>query len=120
MCQKLKVLIAEDELLIRMLLSESFEDAGWEVTTAESGEEAVLLLDGFDAIVTDIEMPGSVDGVQLSWIARTRTPNVPIVIMSGRVVPRKASLPPDTHFLAKPVPHDVLLHLVRDLVRGSG
>jgi CheY-like chemotaxis protein len=60
-------LIVEDEILIRMYLDDLFQDAGWNVTAAANGEEAAHLLNGFDAVITDVEMPGQRDGVALAW-----------------------------------------------------
>lgn len=115
---KPKILIVDDEFLIRAVLVDLFEEDGWEVKSASSGDEAVALLNGFDVNVTDIEMPGDTDGLALSWAAHNRTPGVPILLMSGRQLPLKSEMPPTAHFLAKPVPSDVLLSFVRELVFG--
>ena len=117
MTRELSILIVEDEPLIRAFLDDVFQDAGWKVTLASSGDEAAALLNGFDAILTDIEMPGKVDGISLAWRAYERSHNVGIVIMSGRVLPKHASLPPMARFIAKPAPQDVLLELVSELVK---
>ena len=82
------VLLVEDEWLIRTIMSEELIDAGFEVTSAESGDEALILLGGLDdsihVLVTDIHMPGETDGISLARIVRTRFPNVPIIYTTGR------------------------------------
>ena len=115
MSQQPSILIVEDEFLIRFFLDEVFQDAGWLVTLASNGDEAVELLNGHDAVITDVEMPGKVDGLALSWQVYRRNPRVPVVIMSGRVLPTKASLPPTARFIAKPAPVDVLLETISAL-----
>jgi CheY-like chemotaxis protein len=82
------VLLVEDESLIRTIMSEELVEAGFEVTSVETGDEALALLGGltigFHVLVTDIHMPGETDGISLARIVRARYPSVPIIYTTGR------------------------------------
>jgi DNA-binding response OmpR family regulator len=81
-----KVLVVEDEFLIRLTLSEALEEAGFVVMQAETGDEALSMLDqdGLALLLTDIQLPGNVDGHALARAARTRSPLIPVIFMTGR------------------------------------
>jgi DNA-binding response OmpR family regulator len=79
------VLLVEDEAVIRELLAIEFEDAGFQVHDAASADEAISLLGGLSVgiVVTDLRMPGTLDGTGLiRWLRRHR-PNLPVVVTSG-------------------------------------
>jgi CheY-like chemotaxis protein len=82
------ILVVEDDFLIRMILVEELLDAGYVVKEAETGDQAVALLDGIDPpltlLVTDIHMPGRRSGVDLAAHVRDRMPSVPIIYTTGR------------------------------------
>ncbi len=65
-----------------------------------------------DVVVTDIEMPGVLDGVDLARLLAAQRPDVGVLIVSGR---RPRSLPEGAHFLAKPFMPEDLLHALSDL-----
>ena len=80
------VLLVEDELLVRELALEDLGDAGFEVTPASDGDEALgYLREGrrFDLLFTDIRMPGSVDGWQLAQEARQILPDIRVIYATG-------------------------------------
>jgi CheY-like chemotaxis protein len=80
------VLLVEDELLVRELASEDLGDAGFEVTVANDGDEALgYLRDGgrFDLLFTDIRMPGETDGWQLAHEARQLLPEIRVIYATG-------------------------------------
>ena len=82
-----RVLVVEDEELIRLILAEVLADEGFHVVEAGTGDEAAGLLDGpdgFHAVVTDIHMPGSRDGLAVGRHARNRHPCIPVVYCTGR------------------------------------
>ena len=82
-----RVLVVEDEELIRLILAETLADAGYRVVEAGTGDEAARLLDGpdrFDLVVTDVQMPGALDGVAVGQHARRRHPVIPIIYATGR------------------------------------
>jgi CheY-like chemotaxis protein len=80
------VLLVEDEWLIRTIMSEELVDAGYKVTSVETGDEALTLLNdataGFRILVTDIHMPGQTDGISLARIVRERFPSVQVLYQS--------------------------------------
>jgi CheY-like chemotaxis protein len=99
------VLVVEDDFLIRMHAAEMIEEAGFEVVEASNADEAVAMLEArFDIAVvfTDIQMPGSMDGLKLAKAVRDRWPPIHIVATSGLVDMRIDDLPNGGHFLSKP------------------
>lgn len=86
------ILVVEDEAMIRMMLVDGLEDAGFEVIEAENADVAILKLDDcprISVVVTDVRMPGSIDGFGLATWMRKNRRLMPIVITSG------FSTPPD-------------------------
>ncbi len=80
------VLVVEDEAVIRAILAEELEDAGFAVVEADSADAAVAVFAGrsdIGAVVTDVRMPGSMDGIGLARWMREHAPAVPIIITSG-------------------------------------
>ncbi|AMJ63718.1 response regulator [Bosea sp. PAMC 26642] len=102
---RVTVLVVEDEPLIRMNAVSMIEDAGFEVIEAVNADDAIVLLETrpeISIVFTDIEMPGSMDGLKLAHAIRHRWPPVVLIIASGRVTPRANEMPTDTVFLRKP------------------
>ena len=103
-----RVLLVEDEGLIRMVAAEALQDEGFEVVEAWVGEEAARLLDGpvgFDVLFTDVRMPGSLDGMDVAMHARRRYPAIPVLVVSGfaaNIMCRIASMQPRAIFINKP------------------
>ena len=83
----MRVLLTEDEQELRSMLAEVLIEANYEVVEAASGDAAALLLDcpnGFDVLVTDIHMPGRLDGLALGRRFRAHYVQSPILYMTGR------------------------------------
>lgn len=105
---RVKVLLVEDEGLIRMMMFDFLTDEGFDVTEAWSGDEAVRLLDGpghFNVLFTDVQMAGTRDGVDVAMHARQRYPRMPILVVSGyaaALMSRLGALDPAARFLSKP------------------
>ena len=81
-----RVLLVEDELLVRELASEDLAEAGFEVTAANDGDEALAILregSRFELLFTDIRMPGATDGWELAREARTMIPNLRVIYATG-------------------------------------
>lgn len=82
------VLLLEDDALIREIMSETLQDAGYEVIEVEHGVAALRVLDSpprsFTIVLTDFHMPGNVDGSQVAERARAMFPGIPVIIASGR------------------------------------
>jgi len=99
------LLVVEDDGLIRMDLADTLQDAGYAVLEAANADEAwaVLLETDVSALITDIDMPGSMDGLELARRVCSQWPNRRIIVISGRYNPDPAKLPADATFLTKPV-----------------
>jgi CheY-like chemotaxis protein len=113
------VLIVEDELLIRMNAVEMIEEAGFEVVEAARADEAVAILEArFDITVvfTDIQMPGSMDGLKLAAAVRDRWPPIKILATSGHVKLVPGDLPQGSRFLPKPYRPAEITKVLRELI----
>lgn len=109
------VLLVDDESSIVELLCDELGDLGYEVVTARSGVDALghLATDQrFDAIVTDISMPGGVSGVDVARRAREVQPQARVILSSGRARAQLPDLPDDAQFLPKPYRLAQLLQLL--------
>jgi DNA-binding NtrC family response regulator len=116
--QKPAVLIVEDEPLIRFSTLDALEDVGHLVFEAGNADEAMVLFRNHDEIgvlFTDVDMPGSIDGIQLARRIRAIRPSMAIIITSGVVNLDPALLPANTIFLPKPYQHDALLTAIYEL-----
>lgn len=99
------VLVVEDEALLRMAAVDLVEDAGFEAVEAANADEAVRILESrtdIRIVFTDIDMPGSINGLKLAAAVRDRWPPIDIVIVSGHMKPAPDQLPPRSVFYAKP------------------
>ena len=114
--QPIVVLLAEDEVLIRMLMADVLIDAGFRVVEASNAEEALALLEAradVRVLVTDVKMSGRLDGFALAQLVGRRWPHIGIVITSGHAVRGDEAVPEGTLFLSKPVKIETLLsHLL--------
>lgn len=102
----IRILVVEDEFLIRLTLTEALGDEGFEVLEAETGDDALPMLDagcGIRLLLTDIQLPGSLNGFALVDRARQSMPGLPVIYMSGRADPdSSASASHLDVFVAKP------------------
>lgn len=113
----LAILIVEDEPFVRYDLVDFFSDRGLRVFEAEDAGSAISTLEtnpSIRIVLTDIEMPGSMDGLKLAHYVRHRYPPTILVIASGRVSPSEAELPERAMFVSKPFdPRQVLREIER-------
>ena len=112
------VLIVEDDALLRMLAVEIVEEAGFMAIEAADADEAITLLEcrpDIALLLTDIDMPGSMNGLKLAHAVRNRWPPIKILVVSGQVRPRPSELPLDSRFLAKPYETAALVEGLRAL-----
>lgn len=108
-----RVLVVEDEFLIRLTLSEMLGDAGFDVVEAEDGEQALAVLrngGGIDLVLTDVNLPGGVSGWAVADAARERRADLPVVFVSGGAqVPAGRRASPHDTFVQKPyTPSDLI------------
>jgi CheY-like chemotaxis protein len=107
------ILVVDDEPLIRLHLVDFFEDEGFTVFEAESADRAIAMLEANSAVqvvLTDVQMPGSMDGVRLAHYIRDRWPPTLLVIASGAVQVGSTDLPPHAMFVPKPFDPRFVLH----------
>lgn len=104
------ILLVEDDGLIRMDLADTLTDAGYDVIEASNADEALSILEGsqIGALLTDIDMPGSMNGIGLANTVSERCPTCKIVVISGRYSPTQGSLPAGAKFLSKPISEQAL------------
>lgn len=102
-----KVLLVEDEDMVRIVAERALTRAGYEVTTCASGDEGLAAIregqTGFDIVVSDVVMPG-MDGPAMVRAIRAQMPDMPVLFMSGYAEEqlRRDIDIPDMHFIAKP------------------
>ncbi|MET4384842.1 CheY-like chemotaxis protein [Bradyrhizobium sp. F1.4.3] len=106
-CTRPLVLIVEDEVLLRWTVAEALEAAGFDVVEAGSAIEAISILEkraDICAVFTDIQMPGSIDGLKLAHLISFRWPPIRIIATSGQLKLRDDDLPEGGRYLQKPFP----------------
>ena len=99
------VLVVEDEALVRWQAVAMIEEAGFEVIEATGADEAIAILEqqaDIRLVFTDIQMPGSIDGLRLAHLVRTRWPPVHVIVTSGEIRPGADDLPKAGRYIAKP------------------
>jgi two-component system, response regulator PdtaR len=112
------ILIVEDEFLLRMDAAETIGGAGFEVIQAANADEAIAILTArsdVHVVFTDIQMPGTMDGLKLARFVRDRWPPIKIVATSGLVRVGEDDLPEGSLFLSKPYRADQIIGALRDL-----
>jgi len=115
---KVVVLIVEDEPLVRMVAADMAWDAGFEVLEAENADEAVRLLEtrlDIRIVFTDIDMPGSMDGIKLAEAVRGRWPPIEIILTSGHRKVAAGDLPERSVFIPKPYNCEQVVSTLRQL-----
>lgn len=113
----IRVLLVEDEMLIRELAAEDLADAGFTVVTATTGDEALVLVEqdrDFQLLFTDIHMPGEVDGMALVALAREILPDLPVIYATG-LSDAPGDLGPLERFVRKPYVFEDVLRLMVEL-----
>jgi CheY-like chemotaxis protein len=114
------VLVVEDEPLLRMMAVDLVEDAGFEAIEASNADEAVRILESrmdIRIVFTDIEMPGSMNGLKLAAAIRDRWPPIHIIVTSGRMPAKDIDLPPHSIFFSKPYDESKLIAAFQDIGR---
>ncbi|MBB3447331.1 response regulator [Rhizobium sp. BK379] len=115
---RVKILIVEDEPLVRMLAVDLVEEAGFEAIEASDADEAIVALENIPDIrilMTDIDMPGSMDGLKLAAAVRDRWPPIKIVVVSGKQRPLASDMPEHSLFFAKPYDIGKMAHTLIEM-----
>lgn len=102
---KAVVLVVEDSAMIRISAIELVQSAGYEALEAADADEAIRALesrDDIDLVFTDVQMPGTMDGIRLSHYIRDRWPPVKLIVASGNAIVEESNLPHGSRFFSKP------------------
>jgi two-component sensor histidine kinase/DNA-binding NarL/FixJ family response regulator len=116
------VLVVEDEMLLRMRAVDIVEDAGFCPVEAVNADEAISILESrsdISVLFTDIQMPGSMDGLKLAHAVHDRWPSIKIILVSGQVNPSDAERPADSRFFGKPLSVEKMIIELQAMV-GAG
>jgi CheY-like chemotaxis protein len=114
------ILVVENEAIIRVELAAQLADMGLRVLVACDADHAIRLLDSnrdIRMLLTDVTMPGSMDGLRLAHHVRNRWPPIKIIATSGRVGTGVGDLPPGSTFLAKPYSPETLKQAIAPLLK---
>jgi len=113
------VLVVEDEMLLRMRAVDMVEDAGFTSVEAVNADEAVAILESRSDIallLTDIQMPGSMDGLKLAHAVHERWPPIRIILVSGQLRPASIDIPADSRFFGKPLEAKEIIAEMQDMI----
>ena len=120
------ILLVEDEWLIRTMVAEELTDGGFAVREAADSDEASALIAedpaAFTLLVTDVHMPGRLDGIGVARLLRERRPDLPVIYTTGRpdVLHALQPLRANEVLLPKPFELSSLLAVVRRLLGQHG
>jgi CheY-like chemotaxis protein len=114
------VLLVEDELLVRMAAAEDLQDAGFHVLEAANADLALAVLEvcshDVQVLFTDIDMPGSMNGLDLAESVQRRWPHISLLISSAYHKPLPEQIPDDGRFVPKPYSSEDVVRCIRELV----
>jgi two-component sensor histidine kinase/ActR/RegA family two-component response regulator len=116
------VLVVEDEMVLRMRAVDLVEDAGFTAVQAVNADQALSILESrsdISLLFSDIQMPGSMDGLKLAHAVHDRWPSIKIILVSGQVKLTDADKPADSRFFGKPLEVQRMIAELREMV-GTG
>lgn len=116
------ILVVEDETLVRMNSADILEDAGYDILEAADADEALRVLaqhQSVQLLFSDIDMPGTMNGLDLARVVHQRWPHIKLLLTSGHHCISDNLMPDDGKFVAKPWSQDVLVARVRDLLHPA-
>lgn len=119
MLEQVAVLVVEDEALIMIDIAVQLESEGFKVYTATNADTAIDLLvahNDIRLVFTDIDMPGSMDGLRLAAAVRERWPPVRIIVTSGARLVEITDLPDGSVFFSKPYDHSSVVGAMREML----
>lgn len=114
------VLVVEDDEVLRMCAAEVVADAGFTPVAAADADEAVAILESRSDIAlvfTDIQMPGSMDGLELARTVHDRWPAIKIILVSGRAELSERERPVNSRFFQKPFAMKQMIEGLQDMIR---
>ncbi len=113
------VLVVEDEMLLRMRAVDMVEDAGYVPVEAVDADEALAILQSRSDIAllfTDVQMPGSMNGLQLAHAVHERWPPIKIILASGQLKLSTSDIPHDSRFFGKPLVSGEIIAEMREML----
>ena len=116
------VLVVEDEMLLRMRAVDMVEDAGFTAIEAVNADDALAILESrtdIELLFTDIQMPGSMDGLKLAYAVHERWPLIKIILVSGQLKLTDKDRPADSRFFGKPLEVKQMIAAMQDMM-GKG
>ena len=116
------VLVVEDEMILRMRAVDIVEDAGFCPIEAVNADQAISILESrsdISLLFTDIQMPGSIDGLKLAHAVHERWPSIKIILVSGETKPSDAEKPENSRFFGKPLGVEQMVAELQAMV-GAG
>jgi two-component system, response regulator PdtaR len=118
------VFVVEDEPLVRMTAADELEEAGFHVLEAANADVALAVLearsDEVQVLFTDVDMPGSMDGMALAEQVHQRWPHIRLLISSGYARPHPDEIPDHGHFVPKPYCGDTLVQHIAEMMHPGG
>jgi CheY-like chemotaxis protein len=114
--KRVVVLVVEDEPFLRMVAVDLVEEAGFEAVQAANADQAVRILEAradIRIVFTDIDMPGSMDGMKLAIAIRGRWPPIAVILTSGLYNIGKDELPARSVFFRKPYNHNEIIATIQ-------
>jgi CheY-like chemotaxis protein len=116
-------LVVEDEMLLRMRAVDMVEDAGYIPVEAADADQAVAILESRSDIAlmfTDIQMPGSMDGLGLAHSVHERWPPIKIIMVSGKLKLANTDIPTDSRFFEKPFEAGEMIAEMQNMIGHAG
>jgi two-component system, response regulator PdtaR len=116
------VLLVEDEPLVRLTQTDVLREAGFWVVEAYNADEAFEILRrkaNVRVVLTDVDMPGSIDGFEFARLVAQGWPEVGVLVTSGKALPQEGDLPHSAVFIAKPVRPAALVEQLHALMERS-
>lgn len=121
MGEKPVVLVVEDEFLVRIAAVDLVEDAGFRALEAGTADEAIAILEqrqDIRLVFSDVDMPGSMDGIKLAHYIRNRWPPIFLLLTSGKAVVEEAQLPVGARFFSKPYESPAITKTIASMLGG--
>jgi DNA-binding NtrC family response regulator len=116
------VLVVDDEVLLRLSIADRLREEGFAVVEAANADEAIAVLQTtvpVDVVLTDVAMPGRMDGVGLARFVETCRPDTKVILTSGTLVAAPTECRLDAFFL-KPYDYLSLVRLIRTMLQDAG
>jgi len=122
MKKKSVILVVEDEAIIRMGAVGMLEEAGFATIEAATADDAIQILEmraDIRAVFTDVNMPGTLDGLRLVRLIRGRWPPIHLIVTSGLILPGEGDIPAGGRFIRKPYKMDDVISTIHELLAGK-